>query len=123
MKEINSLTEKIIGAAIEVHRILGPGLLEATYEAALCVERDDRKICYRRQNPLPLLYKKRPIGEYRLDLLVEESIIVEIKAVDRFDPVFAAQVLTYLRASSKKVGLLINFNSRLLSAGIRRFIL
>ena len=123
MNRLDSLTETIIGAAIEVHRVLGPGLLEATYEAALCIEFDDRDIKYRRQHPLPLTYKNRPVGEYRLHLLVEDLIIVEIKSVDRFDPVFTSQVLTYLRASSKKIGLLINFNRRLLSEGIKRFIL
>jgi len=123
MNRSDSLTETIIGSAIEVHRVLGPGLLEATYDAALCIEFDDRDIKYRRQHPLPLTYKNRPIGEYRLDLLVEDLIIVEIKSVDRFDPVFTSQILTYLRASSKKIGLLINFNGRLLSEGIKRFIL
>jgi GxxExxY protein len=123
VEEINRVSEASIGAAVEVHRILGPGLLEATYEAALCIECDDRNLKYRRQHPLPLTYKHRRIGEYRLDLLVEDAIIVEIKSVSRFDPVFAAQVLTYLRASSKRVGLLINFNSPRLTDGIKRFIL
>ena len=123
MDRINRLTETIIGSAIEVHRILGPGLLEATYEAALSIELEDRNTRHRRQVPLPLTYKSRSVGEYRLDLLVAECVVVEIKSVDRFDPVFAAQVLTYLRASSRKVGLLINFNSRLLRDGIKRFIL
>ena len=75
-----------------------------------------------RQAALPLLYKRRPIGEFRLDLLVADLVVVEIKSVERFDPIFAAQVLTYLRASSRKVGLLINFNSRLLRDGVKRFI-
>lgn len=103
--------------------ILGPGLLEATYEAALSIELEDRKIHHIRQHPIPLTYKRRPIGEYRLDLLVEDCVIVEIKSVDRFELIFAAQVLTYLRASSKKVDLLINFNGRLRREGVKRFIL
>ena len=123
MEDINQLTEKIIGCAIEVHRNLGPGLLENTYEEALCIEFDQHQIPYRRQLPFPILYKGRSISEYRLDLLVDETVVVEIKSVERFDPVFEAQVLTYLRATDKKVGLLINFNSRLLRDGVKRFIL
>ena len=123
MKEINELTEAIIGCAIAVHRELGPGLLENTYESALCVELDDSGLTYQRQVPLPVIYKGRTVGEYRLDLIVEDSVVAEIKSVERFDPVFEAQVLTYLRVSGKKVGLLINFNRRLLKEGIKRFIL
>ena len=116
MKEINRITEAIIGSAIEVHRILGPGLLEATYEAALSIELEDRGLRHVR-------HKRRPVGDYRLDLLVEDLVVDEIKSAKRFDPIFEAQVLTYLRASSKKAGLLINFNERLLKSGVRRFIL
>ncbi|PYU91549.1 MAG: GxxExxY protein [Acidobacteria bacterium] len=123
MKEINELTEAIIGCAIAVHRELGPGLLENTYESALCVELDDSGLTYQRQVPFPVIYKGRTVGEYRLDLIVEDSVVAEIKSVERFDPVFEAQVLTYLRVSGKKVGLLINFNRRLLKEGIKRFIL
>lgn len=123
MEDLKKLTEDIIGAAIQVHCGLGPGLLEATYEAAFCVELDERGIKYRRQLPIAMTYKNRPVGEYRLDLLVEDAVIVEIKSVERIDPVFSAQVLTYLRASGKRIGLLINFNGELLRTGIRRFIL
>jgi GxxExxY protein len=123
MDEINKLTEKIIGCAIEVHRNLGPGLLEGTYEAALCVEMDLVGLKYQRQIVFPVVYKGRSIGEYRLDLVVEDAVVVEIKSVERFDPVFEAQVLTYLRVTGKKIGLLINFNSRLLKDGIKRYIL
>ena len=123
MDFLNELTEKIIGAAIEVHHTLGPGLLEATYESALCIELEDQGIPHLRQHPFPLTYKRRPIGEYRLDLLVDHAVLVEIKSVERFDPIFAAQVLTYLRATSMKVGLLINFYQRLLRDGIKRFVL
>jgi len=121
--ELNKLTERIIGLAIEVHRCLGPGLLESIYESALCMELDQAGLPYQRQLLLPVLYKGQEIGEYRLDLLVDESVIVEIKSVERYDPVFAAQVLTYLRITGKTLGLLINFNSHLLKTGIRRLIL
>jgi GxxExxY protein len=123
MADINALTEKIIGCAIEVHRQLGPGLLESTYEAAMAIELESSGIRFERQVVYPVLYKGRSIGEYRLDLFVEKQIVVETKSVERFDPVFAAQVLTYLRVTGAKVGLLINFNSRLLHEGIKRFIL
>jgi GxxExxY protein len=120
---LNHLTEKIIGCAIEVHRVLGPGLLESTYEEALCIELTSCRIKHRRQAAIPMSYKGRPLGEYRLDLIVEDAVIVEIKSVERFDPVFQAQVLTYLRATGRKVGLLINFNSKLLRDGVKRIIL
>jgi len=123
MDELNRLTERIIGCAIEVHRHLGPGLLENVYEQAVCVEFDLQGIRYQRQVKLPVNYKDRVIGEYRIDLLVEDAVVVEIKSVDRHDPVFEAQVLTYLRVTGKKIGLLINFNSKLLKDGVKRFIL
>lgn len=103
--------------------MIGPGLLEAIYEEAMCVELQEQSIGFKRQLPVPILYKGRKLGDYRLDLLVENEVIVELKSVERFDPVFEAQILTYLRATQKKVGLVINFNSRLLRDGIRRFIL
>ena len=117
------LTERIIGCAIEVHRVLGPGLLEAIYEAALAMEFEAEGLRFQRQLVIPVYYKQRPIGEHRLDLLVEDAVIVELKSVERFDPLFEAQVLTYLRLSGKRRGLLLNFNSRLLKDGIRRFVL
>ena len=117
------LTERIIGCAIEVHRVLGPGLLEAIYEAALAMEFEAAGLRFQRQLVIPVYYKQRPIGEHRLDLLVEDAVIVELKSVERFDPLFEAQVLTYLRLSGKRRGLLLNFNSRLLKDGIRRFVL
>lgn len=117
------VTEGIIGCAIEVHRQLGPGLLEGTYESALCIELDDAGWKYMRQPIVPVVYKGRTIGEYRLDLMVEDLVVVEIKSVERFDPVFEAQILTYMRVTGKKLRLLINFNSRLLKNGVKRFIL
>ena len=123
MDEINKITEKIIGCAIEVHRNLGPGLLENVYEEAMCIEFDIQGVHYQRQVILPVNYKDRVIGEYRLDLLVEDAIVVELKSVERHDPVFEAQILTYLRVTGKRVGLLINFNSKLLKDGVKRFVL
>src|SRR5947207_6382685 len=120
---LKQLTETIIGGAIEVHRQLGPGLLEGTYEAALCIELQTAGLNFVRQPIFPVVYKGQVIGEYRLDLIVEDTVIVEIKSVERFDPIFEAQVLTYLRVTSKKIGLLMNFNSRLLRDGIRRYVL
>ena len=103
MEEINKITEKIIGCAIEVHRHLGPGLLENIYEEALCVELGIQGIHYQRQVIVHVDYKGRVIGEYRLDLLVEDTVVVELKSVERHEPVFEAQILTYLRVTSKKV--------------------
>ncbi|HJW84916.1 MAG TPA: GxxExxY protein [Anaerolineae bacterium] len=123
MEELNRLTERIIGCAIEVHRHLGPGLLENVYEEAVCVEFDLQGISYQRQVTLPVNYKGRAVGEYGIDLLVEDAVVVEIKSVERHDPVFEAQVLTYLRVTGKKIGLLINFNSKLLKDGVKRFVL
>lgn len=122
MSPIDQLTERVIKCAIEVHRQLGPGLLEGTYEEAYCIELEDEGLRYERQLIIPVIYKGRTIGEYRLDLMIEDLVIVEIKSVERFDSVFEAQILTYLKITGKKVGLLINFNSRLLKDGIRRFI-
>lgn len=109
LDEINKITERIIGCAIEVHRQLGPGLLESTYESALCVEFESAGVSFKRQVPYPVLYKGHSLGEYRVDLIVEDKVIVELKSVERLDPVFEAQVLTYLKVTGKKVGLLFNF--------------
>jgi len=119
----NVITERIIGCAIEVHKQLGPGLLEGVYEEALCIECDLTGLSVKRQVILPVCYKGYSVGEHRLDLLVDDLIVVEIKSVERYDPVFAAQVLTYLKLTGKHVGLLINFNSRLVKDGIKRFVL
>ena len=119
----DKLTQRIIRLAIDVHTALGPGLLESVYEAALCMEFEAAGVQFQRQLILPVVYKTRLIGEYRLDLLVEDSVVVEIKSVERVDAVFYAQLLTYPRITGKRIGLLINFNSPLLKAGIRRLIL
>jgi GxxExxY protein len=124
MAELNLLTQQVIGAAIEVHRHLGPGLLESAYEACLAYELQQLGLRYERQKPLPLVYKAIHLDEgYRIDLLVEQKVIVELKAVEKIAPVHEAQVLSYLRLSGCKVGLLLNFNVKLLKTGIRRFIM
>lgn len=123
MEKLNKITEKIIGCAIEVHKNLGPGLLESIYEKALCFELDENNIQYKSQVLIPVNYKGHPLGEYRLDLLVEDAIIVELKAVEKMGPVFDAQILSYLRLTGKKLGLLINFNTPILVKGIKRIIL
>jgi GxxExxY protein len=114
------VTEQIIGCAIEVHRQLGPGLLESTYESALCLELADASLAFKRQIGLPLFYKGTLIGEYRPDLVVTEAVIVEIKSVQRLEAIHMAQMLTYLRAMELRVGLILNFNSVVLRQGIRR---
>ena len=123
MKEEHA-TVGIIGAAIEVHRALGPGLLESVYEECLAVELSLRGLPYVRQQPVPLKYKGRAIGtDLRVDLIVEDRVVVELKAVEKVLPVHEAQILTYLRLTTKTIGLLINFNVPLLKdGGIRRFL-
>ena len=123
LNNLNIITQKIISCAIEVHRILGPGLLESLYEKALCYEFDIKKIAYQSQVSVPVIYKQKVIGDYRIDLLVEDEIIVELKAADRLERVFEAQLLSYLKITSKKLGLLINFNVPVLKDGIKRIIL
>ncbi|MCL4523571.1 MAG: GxxExxY protein [Acidobacteria bacterium] len=119
----NELTHEIIGAAIEVHRMLGPGLLEDTYEECLARELSLRKVRFERQKPLPLVYKELKLDAgYRLDILVEGRIIVELKAVEALAPIHEAIVLTYLRLSGCRLGLLANFNVPVLKDGVRRFI-
>ncbi|MEA1871309.1 MAG: GxxExxY protein [Candidatus Bipolaricaulota bacterium] len=117
------ITESIIGAAIEVHRALGPGLLESAYEACLAFELAQRGLGVERQKTLPVVYRgvKLDCG-YRLDLLVEEKVIVEVKVVDHLGSIHQAQLLSYLKLSGCKVGLLINFNVKVLKDGIRRVV-
>lgn len=121
---MDELTEKIIGAAIEVHRTIGPGLLESAYEECLSHEMQFRGLSFERQVPLPVSYKgvKLDCG-YRLDLLVEKHVVVEIKAVDALQSIHEAQLLTYLKVGGWSVGLLINFNVPVLKHGIKRVVL
>jgi GxxExxY protein len=120
---LEPLTEKIIGCAIEVHRELGPGLLESVYQSALGIELSSQGICYEDQLPLSIAYKGHPIGGYRLDMLVEKAVVLELKSAERHDPVFEAQLLSYMKLGGYRVGLLINFNSVMLTKGVKRFVL
>ena len=124
MKNLNELTDAIIGAAMEVHRALGPGLLESTYEMCLCRELNIRGIPFERQVPIPVECKgiKLDCG-YHADIIVDSGILVEIKATDSLLPVHDAQLLTYLKLGGWKIGLLINFNVELLKHGLRRRVL
>ena len=124
MSTYNQITEKIIGAAIEVHRKLGPGLLESAYQECLGREMLLRSIPFEREVPVPVVYKDVHLEcGYRLDFLVDRSVVVEIKAVEVMPPVYEAQLLTYLRLGGWQIGLLINFNVTLLREGIRRRVL
>ena len=117
------LTHRIIGCAIEVHRQLGPGLMEATYEEAMCIELRDQGISFVRQAGVPVFYKGHLIGEHRPDLVVQERVVVEVKSVERLIGVHQAQLLAYMRLLKKPVGLLLNFNSEVLRTGIRRLVI
>lgn len=119
----NQLTEQIIGCSIIVHKELGPGLLESVYESALAVELSLHGLNYQCQHPLKVFYKGNEIGHYRVDVLVEDQVVVELKATERHEPVFEAQLLSYMKLGGYKVGLLINFNSGTLVKGVKRFVL
>ena len=122
-EQLNRITENIIGAAIEVHRSLGPGLLESAYEACLTFELAQRGLKVEQQKPLPVIYREIKLDcGYRLDLLIEKTVIIEVKAVDRLAPIHQAQLLSYLKLSGCKVGLLINFNVEVLKDSIRRVV-
>lgn len=113
----------VIGGAISVHRALGPGFLESVYESALCLELDAMGIPFQRQLVVPISYRDRVIGANRLDLVVGECLVVEIKAVDALAPIHSAQLLSYLKAAGFRLGLLINFNVPVLKSGIKRMAL
>lgn len=119
----NELSYKIIGAAMELHKTLGPGLLESVYEAALSFDLKELGFEVKNQVPMPLVYKevKQEVG-YRIDLLVENKVIIEIKSIENLSPVHFAQTLTYLKLADKKLALLINFNTKLLKDGIHRIV-
>jgi len=119
----NELSNKIIGAAIELHKVLGPGLLESAYENALAYELNNLGLNLKQQVPMPFVYKEIKLDAgYRLDLLIENKVIIEIKSVETLAPVHFAQVLTYLKLSDLKLGLLIYFNTKLLKEGIHRIV-
>jgi len=119
----NEISNVIIGVAIELHKTLGPGLLESTYENALAYDLREKGLEIKQQAPMPFIYKevKLDVG-YRIDLIVENKILIEIKSVEELSPVHYSQVLTYLKLSKLKLGLLINFNTKLLKDGIHRIV-
>ncbi len=121
--ELDELAQEVIGAAIEVHRHLGPGYLEGVYEEALAIELRSRCIPFERQMPISLDYKGHKVGEGRLDVLVNGELLVELKAVEALVPVHKAQVISYLKATGLHLALLIDFNVPALRAGIRRIVL
>ena len=117
------LTRKIIACAIEVHKRLGPGLLEKLYKEAMVIELEINGLKVEKNVKIPVAYKGKPIGDYFIDILVEDTVILELKSVERHDPVFEARILSYMRLTGKKTGLLINFNSKMVKDGIKRFVL
>ncbi|PQJ76341.1 GxxExxY protein [Polaribacter glomeratus] len=121
--EDNKITEKIIGAAIEVHRALGPGLLESAYQECLFFELKSIGLNVKKEVSLPIIYKEIKLDHgYRIDLLVEEKIVLELKTVEKFTEVHSAQILTYMKLGNYPLGLLVNFHTKLLKNGIKRFI-
>ena len=119
----NQLTNEIIGSAIEVHRNLGPGLLESTYEECMAFELQDRDLIIKRQHEIPVFYKGIQLEQnYRIDLLVNNQVIVELKSIKKIEPIHDAQLLTYLKLANKKYGLLLNFNVPVMKQGIRRLL-
>ena len=117
------LTRRIIACAIEVHKRLGPGLLEKLYKEAMVIEMELSGLKVEKNAKIPVEYKGRSIGEYFIDIFWGDSVVLELKSVERHDPVFEAQILSYMRLTGKKVGLLINFNSKLVKDGIKRFVI
>ena len=117
------LTRRIIACAIEVHKRLGPGLLEKLYKESMTIEMELCGLKVEKNIKVAVEYKGKPIGEYFIDILVEDAVILELKSVERHDPVFEAQILSYMKLTNKKVGLLINFNSKMVKDGIKRFVL
>lgn len=120
--EVDALAYRVIGALIEVHKETGPGLSEAMYENAVCIELSRRQIPFKRQVYLPVKYKGEPIGEARIDLLIDEKLIVELKACEELMPVHRAQLITYLQLTGLQLGLLVNFNKPILADGIKRVV-
>lgn len=122
--EVNWITEIIVGCAIEVHKRLGPGMLENVYKHCLAYELKQNGLRVECEVPVPVVYKEIRLDcGYRIDLLVEDAVVVELKAVDAFHPTYEAQILSHLRFAYKRVGLLINFKTNILKNGIKRFIL
>ncbi len=122
-KRVDELAHQVIGAAIEVHRLLGPGFLESVYEEALAIEFDLRNIAYERQKPIVLQFKGKIVGDSRLDFLVGGELVVEIKAIEAIHPIYPAKVIHYLKTCELELGLIINFHVVLLRDGIKRVVL
>jgi GxxExxY protein len=123
MKNINRLSSKIIGAAIEVHKTLGPGLLESAYEDCLCHELSIQGLLFEKQKPLSVVYKGKQLDcGYRLDIVVEKAVIIELKSCEKIEPIHKAQLLTYLKLSGLNLGLILNFNVSLMRDGIVRIV-
>jgi GxxExxY protein len=122
LMETDQITEKIIGCAINVHKCLGPGLLESAYEECMVFELKKEGLKVERQKPIPVIYKEIKLDcGYRIDILVGDSVLLELKNVEAFNPVHEAQILTYMKFAEKKIGLLINFNVTLLKNGLKRY--
>jgi GxxExxY protein len=120
--EINEITGKIIGCAMEVHKNLGPGLLESAYAECMIYELQNSGLRVESQKPVPIIYKERKLDYgYRIDILVEDKVLIELKSIDMFNPIHEAQILTYMKFAGKKIGLLINFNVTMLRNGLRRY--
>jgi GxxExxY protein len=121
--DVDQITSQVIAACIAVHRELGPGLLESVYQRAVSIELDSRGVSHDVERAVPILFRGELIGQYRLDLIVDDRVIVELKAVERFAPIHLAQAISYLRLTGLRVALLVNFNVPVLKAGIRRVVL
>ncbi len=120
--ELDALAHRTIGAAIEVHRVLGPGFIESVYEEALALEFDVLGIPYQRQVAAPVFYRDQQIGSHRLDLLIDQCLVVELKSAEALLPIHQAQLMSYLRVTKQPLGLLVNFNVPILKSGIKRII-
>ena len=121
--QLDETARAVLSAALEVHRVLGPGFLESVYEGAMAVEFELRGISFERQKPIGVSYKEYAIGEGKLDFFVQNSLIVELKAAERLLPIHQAQLMSYLKATGCRLGLLVNFHERLLKDGVRRVVL
>lgn len=123
LRELNTLSNQVVGACIEVHQVLGPGLLESAYEECLCHELTLRKIAFEHQVAIPIEFKGIRLNNgFRLDILVENQLVIELKAVDELQPIHSAQLYTYLKLTGLHLGLLTNFNVKLMKDGIRRVV-
>jgi GxxExxY protein len=123
MENQSAVTGRVIGCSITVHRILGPRLRENAYEEALAIEFLEQGVAFERQVSVPIQYKGHWIGHYQIDFIVEREVVVEVKSINEYHPIFEAQMLAYLRATGLHLGLLVNFNTHRLSEGVRRFIM